>query len=73
MISEASRAYFAINKMLSKNTKEKVYTCYPLLVAINACKTWSTMQGDEEKLIILERKFLRKINAPGVGWPCVSS
>lgn len=29
---------------------------------MNACETWSTTQADEEKLLIFERRTLRKIH-----------
>jgi len=68
-ISNANKAYFAINKMLSsrllpKATKEKLYTSYLRPIVMYACETWSTTQGDEEKLLIFERKVLRKIHEP---------
>lgn len=48
-----------MNKILSskislRNTKEKLYTCNSCSVEMYACKTWSTMQGDEEKLLTCE-------------------
>jgi len=63
-ISAANQAYFTMNKMLSskmlsKTMKQKLYTCYLLPVSMYACKTWSTTQGDEDKLLTFERKVLR--------------
>ncbi|KAF0772634.1 Uncharacterized protein FWK35_00001637 [Aphis craccivora] len=33
-------------------------------VIMYACETWPTTQGDENRLAIMERKFLRKIYGP---------
>jgi len=68
-ISNANKAYFAMNKMLSsrllsKAKKEKLYTSYLRPIVMYACETWSTTQGDEEKLLTFERKVLRKIYGP---------
>jgi len=63
-INSANRAYSSLNKLLSSRmrswaTKKKMYLAY--LRPIVTCETWSTTQGDEEKLLIFERKVLRKI------------
>jgi len=50
--------------MLSWVTKEKLYLAYLCPIVAYACETWSTTQGDEEKLFIFERKVLRKIYVP---------
>jgi len=68
-ISNANKAYFAMNKMLSsrllsKATKEKLYTSYLRPIVMYACETWSTTQGDEEKLLTFKRKVLRTIHGP---------
>ncbi|VVC26229.1 Hypothetical protein CINCED_3A021923 [Cinara cedri] len=55
------------SKLLSKETKEKLYTSFlrPIVMyACDACETWSTAQGDKEKLLTFERKVLRKIHGP---------
>lgn len=48
-ISATNQAYYALNKMLSKTTKE-LYTCYLRPVAMHV-KIGSLPQGDEEKLV----------------------
>ncbi|KAL4112400.1 hypothetical protein QTP88_016199 [Uroleucon formosanum] len=52
------------SRLLSKVTKEKLYTSYLRPIVMYACETWSTTQGDEEKLLAFERKVLRKIYGP---------
>ncbi|VVC26164.1 Reverse transcriptase domain, partial [Cinara cedri] len=61
-INIVNKAYFAMNKMLSskllsKETKEKLYTSFLRPIVMYTCETWSTTQGDEEKLLTSERKF----------------
>lgn len=68
-INSANRAYFLMNKLLSSKmlswaTKENMYVAYLRPIVMYACETWSTTQGDEEKLLIFERKVLRKIYGP---------
>jgi len=68
-IRNANKAYFAMSRMfssrlLSKATKEKLYTSYLRPIVMYACETWSTTQGDEEKLLTFEKKVLRKIYGP---------
>jgi len=46
-INSANKAYFAMNKMLSsrllsKGTKEKLYTSFLRPIVMYACETWST-------------------------------
>jgi len=60
--NRANKAYFAMNKMLSsrllsKGTKEKLYISFLLPIVMYAYETWSTTQGDEEKLFTFERKI----------------
>lgn len=52
------------SKLLSKATKGNLYTSYLRPIVTYACETWSTIQGDEEKLITFERQVLRKIQGP---------
>jgi len=68
-MSNANKAYLAMNKMLSsrllsKATKENPYTSYLRPIGMYACETSSTTQGDEEKLLTFERKVLHKIYEP---------
>jgi hypothetical protein len=52
------------SRLLSKGIKEKLYTSFLRPIVMYACETWSTTQGDEEKLLTFERKILRKIHGP---------
>jgi len=68
-IRNANKAYFTMSRMLSsrllsKATKEKLYTSYLRPIVMYACETWSTTQGDEEKLLTFEKKVLRKMYGP---------
>ncbi|KAL4154352.1 hypothetical protein QTP88_000231 [Uroleucon formosanum] len=68
-ISAANRGYHAMRKMftsklLSKDTKKKLYIAYLRPIVMYGCETWSTTQGDENKLLTFERKILRKIYGP---------
>jgi len=49
------------SKLLSKESKVKLYTTYLRLVIMYGCETWSTTKGDERKLLTFERKILRRI------------
>uniref|UniRef100_A0A2S2PNF4 Uncharacterized protein n=1 Tax=Schizaphis graminum TaxID=13262 RepID=A0A2S2PNF4_SCHGA len=58
--------YFALShmlksKLLSRKTKETLYTTYLRPAVTYACCTWATKAGDENKLSIFERKVLRKM------------
>lgn len=44
--------------------KGKIYVAYLFPKVTYDCETWSTIQGDEEKLFIFERKVLRKLYGP---------
>ncbi|KAL4104510.1 hypothetical protein QTP88_019805 [Uroleucon formosanum] len=68
-INAANRCYFTMremffSKILSRRTKERLYCTYMRPVVTYACETWSSTQGDEEKLQNFERKILRKIYGP---------
>jgi hypothetical protein len=65
----ANRGYHTMRSMLSSRllsieTKTKLYIAYLRPIAIYACETWSTIRGNELKLLIFERKILRKIYGP---------
>lgn len=49
------------SKLLSRGTKEKLYTSLLRPIVMYTCETWSTTQEDEEKLLTFERKILCKI------------
>lgn len=68
-IRNANQAYFAMSRMfssrlLSKATKEKLYTSYLRPIVMYACETWSIIHGDEEKLLTFERKVVLEIYVP---------
>lgn len=69
-INSPKKAYFAMNKifnsrLLSKSTKVlSIQTSFLRPIVMYACETWSTTQGDEEKLLTFERKILWKIHGP---------
>jgi hypothetical protein len=52
------------SKLLSRKTKEKLYTTYLRPIAIYGCNTWATTGGDYKKLLVIERTILRKIYGP---------
>ncbi|XP_050540945.1 uncharacterized protein LOC126905353 [Daktulosphaira vitifoliae] len=52
------------SKLLSKKSKERLYMVLARPVIMYACETWPTTQGDENRLAIMERKFLRRIYEP---------
>lgn len=67
-INSANCANFSLNKLLNSRilswaTKEKMYLVYLRPIVTYAYETWSTNQRDE-KLLIFERKVLRKIYGP---------
>jgi len=62
-ISAANRGYQAMRKMftsklLSRDTKKKLYIAYLRPIVMYGYETWSTTQGDENKLLTFERKIL---------------
>ncbi|KAF0756767.1 Reverse transcriptase domain-containing protein [Aphis craccivora] len=68
-LASANRGYHTIRSMsssrlLSRETKTKLYKTYLRPIAMYACETWSTTRGNEQKLLIFERKILRKIYGP---------
>jgi len=65
-ISSTNHAYFSLYKllslrMLSSVSKEKIDLAYLRPIMAFACDTWSVTQGDEEKILIFDRKVSRKI------------
>lgn len=65
----ANGSYYAMkeiftSKLLSRQTKERLYITYLRPIATYACETWVNTKGDEEKLSSFERKILRKIYGP---------
>lgn len=69
MIRAANRAYYAMNKiftskLLSRDTKKKLYIAYLRLIVMYGCEIWSTTQSDDNKILIFERQVLRKMYEP---------
>jgi len=54
------------SKLLSKKSKERLYIVLARPVIMYACETWPKTQGDENRLAIMETKFLRKIYGPKI-------
>jgi hypothetical protein len=48
------------SKLLSRDTKKKLYIAYLCTIVMYGCEIWSTTQGDENKLLTFERKYLEK-------------
>jgi len=68
-LKAANGCYFAMahlfkSKLLSRKTREKLYTTYLRPAVSYACCTWATTAGHENRLNIFERKMLRKIDGP---------
>jgi len=68
-ISAANKGFFALtklfkSKLLSKRSKINLYLSYLRPGLAYGCETWSVTKGDEEKLLIFERKILRRIYGP---------
>jgi len=68
-LQSANKAYFAMlswfkSRLLSRKTKEKLYTIYLRPIAIYGCNAWATTGGDYKKLLVFERKILRKMYGP---------
>jgi len=60
-INALNRCYFTMKEILSfkllcGRTKERLNCTYMRPIVTYACKTWSSTQGDEEKLKSFERK-----------------
>jgi hypothetical protein len=68
-ITAANKGFFAlvklfISKLLSKRSKINLYFSYLRPVLAYGCKTWSVTKGEEEKLLIFERKILHRVYGP---------
>lgn len=48
------------SKLLSKKSKQQLYRVLRSVI-MYSCETWPMTQGDENRLSIMERKFLIKI------------
>lgn len=68
-IVNANRAYFGLNnlfksRLVSQNSKIKLYMAVVRPVLLYGCETWATSQTLEERICAFERKVLRKIYGP---------
>jgi len=52
------------NKLLSKKSKLKLYWTLIRPIVMYACETWVLKENSIQKLMIFERKILRKIFGP---------
>jgi hypothetical protein len=55
------------SKLLSKNTKIRVYRTVVLPVVLYGCETWSLTLREETRLRVFENRVLRKIFGPKRG------
>jgi hypothetical protein len=53
-----------VSRLLSKNTKIKVYRTIILPVLLYGCETWSLTLREEQKLRVFENRVLRRIFGP---------
>jgi hypothetical protein len=70
-ISAGNKAYFAhkmlfMSKTLSKKSKLKLYISVIRPIVTYASETWVLKKQIEEKLLVLERKIVRRIYVPTV-------
>jgi hypothetical protein len=64
-----NRGYYELekvlkSKVLSKNLKIKMYMTLLKPIVLNDSETWALRQTEESRLMIFERKVLRKIFGP---------
>jgi hypothetical protein len=52
------------SRLLSKNTKIRVYRNIILPVVLYGCETWSLTLGEEQSLMVFENRVLRGIFGP---------
>jgi hypothetical protein len=55
---------FLSSRLLSKNTKIRVYRPIVLPVVLYGCETWSLTQREEQRLRVFENRVLRRIFGP---------
>jgi hypothetical protein len=52
------------SRLLSKNTKIRVYRAVVLLVVLYGCETWSLTLRQEQSLMVFKNRVLRRIFGP---------
>jgi hypothetical protein len=52
------------SRLLSKNTKIRVYRTVVLAFILYGCETWSVTLREEQKLRVFENRVLRRIFGP---------
>jgi hypothetical protein len=52
------------SRLLSKNTKIKVYTTIILPVGLYGCETWSLTLREEQRLRVFQNRVLRRVFGP---------
>jgi hypothetical protein len=52
------------SRLLSKNTKIRVYKTVGIPVVLNGCETWSLTLREEQKLRVFENRVLRRTFGP---------
>jgi hypothetical protein len=58
------RYYQVSSRLLSKNTKIRVYRTVVLPVVLYGCETWSLILKEEQRLMVFEDRVLRRIFGP---------
>lgn len=68
-MTAVNKCYFALvplfkSRLLSKNMKIRLYKVLIRPIVLYARGTWASTKSDEKRLIVFERKILRKIYGP---------
>ncbi|KAE9545357.1 hypothetical protein AGLY_000900 [Aphis glycines] len=68
-ITAENKCYFALiplfkSKLLSRNTKLRLYKVLIRPIVLYACEAWASTKSDEKRLLLFERKILRRIYGP---------
>jgi RNAse (barnase) inhibitor barstar len=68
-ITAGNKSYFALvpvfkSRLISKNTKIRLYKVLIRPIVLYACGAWASTKSDEKRLLLFERKILRRIYGP---------
>jgi len=68
-ITAGNKSYFALvpvfkSRLISKNTKIRLYKVLIRPIVIYACGAWASTKSDEKRLLLFERKILLRIDGP---------